>query len=97
MVDRITMAQLRNAVDRLNDIFGYPRTAYAELRDDKGALVANDGTFVLDAAYGGYRLCQMCKGGGERDLTPRATARVAYDMIRAFGDGATAMAKHVAQ
>ena len=91
MTNRVTMDRLRHAVNILNDVFGYAREPYAEKRDDKGGLVANDGTFTLDCAYGGYRLCQMCKGGGERDITGRDTARVTYDLIRAYTDGATAM------
>ena len=91
MPDRITPARLHAAIDRLNDLFGYARKPYAETRDDKGGLVANAGTFILDCAYGGYRLCQMCEGGGERDITGRDTARATYDMIRAYTDGATAM------
>ena len=93
MSDRITSTSLHAAIARLNDLFGYPRSAYAETRDDKGGLVANAGTFTLDAAYGGYRLCQMCQGGGERDITGRSTARETYDLIRAYTDGAAAMTR----
>ena len=91
MPERVTLQRLGDAVDRLNDVFGYPRDAYLESHDDKGWLVANAGTFTLDAAYGGYRLCQMCRGGGERDITGRDTARVTYDLIKAYTDGAMAM------
>ena len=93
MTDRITMSRLHAAVDRLNDLFGYPRQPYQEPRDDRGGLTANADTYILDAAYGGYRLCQMCQGGGERDITGRGTARATYDVIRAFTDGAAAMSK----
>lgn len=96
MSDRITTKHLHAAIDRLNDLFGYPREVYAETRDERGGLVANDGTFTLDAAYGGYRLCQMCQGGGERDITGRGTAREAYDQIRAYTYGAAAMRKKTA-
>ena len=91
MTDRITINHLRRQVANLNALFGYPTEPYATERDAQGGLVANDGTFTLDAAYGGYRLCQMCKGGGERDITGRDTARATYDKIRAFIDGASAM------
>ena len=96
MPDRITIKHLNAAVDRLNDMFGNPRQPYAEERDSAGGLVAVDGVFVLNCAYGGYRLGRMCAGGGERDLTGRNSARVAYDLIRAFTDGAAAMAKKTA-
>ena len=91
MADRITVTQLRARVARLNDLFDYPRDPYGENRDERGGLVANAGTFTLDGAYGGWRLCQMCKGGGERDLTGRDTARATYDAINAFIAGAEAM------
>lgn len=91
MADRISISRLRSAVDRLNDVFGYPREPYAAERDEHCSLVTNAGTYTLDAAYGGYRLCQMCAGGGERDLTGRDTARATYDQINAYIAGAAAM------
>ena len=85
MADRISKTQLRAAVDRLNDLFGYPREAWGRIEAlGENAADANVGTYKLDCAYGGYRLCQMCAGGGERDVTGRGTAREAYDQIRAF-------------
>jgi len=90
-MERISKARLRARVDMLNDMFGYPRDAYSESRDARGGLVANAGTFTLDCAYGGYRLCQMCTGGGERDLTGRGTARETYEAINAFIRGAELM------
>ena len=91
MADRITVTQLRARVARLNDLFDYPRDPYGENRDERGGLVANPGTFTLDGAYGGWRLCQMCKGGGGRDLTPRGGARATYNTVNAFIAGAEAM------
>lgn len=90
-MERITVTHLRARVDALNDLFGYPRDAYAPERDAHCALIANAGTFTLDGAYGGWRLCQMCPGGGERDLTPRGTARETYAAINAFIRGAEQM------
>jgi len=94
-MDRITIKHLRRAVDSLNDTFGYPRDAYQDQRDENGHLRANEGTFTLDCAYGGYRLCQMAQGGGERDLTPRGNARQTYTAIHAFRDGAEKMKAHI--
>lgn len=93
MTNRITKDRLHHAVNVLNDLFGYAREPYAE----KGGLVANAGMFTLDCACGGYRLCQMCQGGGERDITGRDTARVTYDLIRAYTDGAYAMKRKESQ
>ena len=50
--------------------------------------VANTDTYTLDAAYGGYRLCQRTAfGGGERDLSDRASGRETYSVINAFING----------
>ena len=49
--------------------------------------VASTDTYTLDAAYGGYRLCQRCRFGGERDLSDRATGRETYSVINAFING----------
>ena len=95
MADRITKAQLYARISLLNSIFGYAESAYQDERDSSGGLVANAGTYVLDCAYGGYRLGQMCPGGGERDVTGRDTARATYDKITAYIDGAAAMKKRM--
>ena len=97
MTQRITKNTLYSRIKTLNALFGYSQRAYAQdslgnySRSENGGLVANANTFILDCAYGGYRLCQMCKGGGERDITPRGTARETYDCINAFIYGAEAM------
>jgi hypothetical protein len=96
VTDRITIKHLRARVDTLNDLFGYSRDAYATERDANGGLTANAGTYTLDCAYGGYRLCQMCQGGGERDLTGRDNARATYDAINAYIKGALAMKERLA-
>lgn len=90
MTNRITKTMLRNRIAILNDMFNQPNNPYAEERDEHGHLTANAGTYVLDCAYGGYRLGQMRKGGGERDITPRGTARETYDAINAFIAGVEA-------
>ena len=95
MADRITKARLYARISLLNNVFGYAESPYQDNRDSSGRLTANAGTFVLDCAYGGYRLGQMCAGGGERDLTGRDTARATYDVINAYIDGAEAMKKRM--
>ena len=95
MADRITVAHLRARLNLLNSLFGYAGEPYAEARGPDGGLVANVGTYTLDCAYGGSRLCQMSAGGGEPDITGRGTARETYDTINAFIDGAAAMQRHI--
>ena len=90
MTNRINKNQLLYRVKLLNALFGEDEDAWTKGAD--GQFKANSGTFVLDCAYGGYRLSRICNdGGGERDLTPRATARETYYAINAYIDGAIAM------
>ena len=80
---------VKNRLAILNDVFGYDREPYA--RDEQGNIKGNHGTFIIDSAYGGYRLSQMaCPDGGtgERDLSQRGTARQTYDIINAWIDAA---------
>ena len=71
MTQRITQSMVKNRLAILNDVFEYDREPYA--KDSQGNIKGNHGTFILDSAYGGYRLSQMaCPNGGtgERDLSP---------------------------
>ena len=89
-MNRITRTQVQNRLDILNDLFGYNRKPYSyEVPEDNKGIKGNHGTFVLDCAYGGYRLSQMsCHHGGtgERDLSPRVPMRQVYDIINAWID-----------
>ena len=92
MTKRITKAMMQRRLDILNDVFGYDREPYN--RDEKVNIKGNYGTFIIDSAYGGYRLSQMsCPDGGtgERDLSPRGTARETYDIINAWIDAGEQM------
>ena len=89
MANRITKKTLLARIEVLNTTFGYPLEPYT--RSDSGGFITNANTYTLDCAYGGYRLAQNCNGGGERDITPRGSARETYDSINAFIYGAEAM------
>ncbi len=81
-MQRTTIKTLRQLIDRLNEATGNPTQVWTTV---DGRNRAHVGCYVLDAAYGGYRLCQIVsEGGGERDLTPRTGAREQADLIRAF-------------
>lgn len=83
--NRITIKHLRAAIAALNIELGLPTQVWQRQGNDN---VAQVGCYVLDAAYGGYRLCQIVnEAGGERDITPRAKAREAYDLIHAYMRG----------
>ena len=87
MAYRTTVKTLRTLVGRLNEISGNPTTAWVAREDGKGCR-AVVGCYVLDCAYGGYRLCQIVgENGGERDITPRYGASVQADLIRAYMAG----------
>jgi hypothetical protein len=89
MTDRITKKHLHRIIHTLNTMFNQDAEAWH--RDESGNLRATPGVFVLDCAYGGYRLSRITsEGGGERDITPRGTARETYDNIRAFMAGVEA-------
>ena len=96
MAQRITKAMLKKRLDILNDVFGYDREPYD--RDAQGNIKGNHGTFILDSAYGGYRLSQMaCSNGGtgERDLSPRGSLRQTYDIINAWIDAGEQMKRKI--
>lgn len=86
MTQRTTVKTLRILVDTLNDITGAPRSAW--WRDSNGNNRSIEGCYVLDCAYGGYRLAQIVGStGGERSITPRYGAAITADLIRAYMDG----------
>jgi hypothetical protein len=87
MTQRTTVKTLRTLVDNLNDYTGHPRQAWGPSPDGKG-MRSIEGCYVLDCAYGGYRLAQIVgETGGERNITPRYGAAVTADLIRAYMDG----------
>ena len=85
-MNRTTIKTLRALVDNLNDQCGMPRKAWVSGILGGGRSI--EGCYVLDCAYGGYRLAQIVGAtGGERDITPRYGAAVTADLIRAYMDG----------
>ena len=76
-MDRITKAVLKRRIAYLNRITGHAEEPWKtnpdgspvyETRDGIRCLIANAGTYTLSGAYGGWNLCQMTEGGGERDV-----------------------------
>lgn len=91
MSTRTTIKTLRAMVDNLNTLTGNPVNVWTRQGNQN---VAHVGAYVLDAAYGGYRLAQMVNAsGGERDITGRSTASGCAAAIRAFQNGLTAAAQ----
>lgn len=85
MATRTTIKTLRYLVATLNTVTGHETEAY---RQTPAGCRANIGTYVLDCAYGGYRLAQLVsETGGERNITPRYSAATTADLIRAYMDG----------
>jgi len=86
MEPRVTKKTLRLAVARLNNEMGLPTSAW--LTPIGSGLTANVGVFVLDSAYGGYRLGRIVtEGGGQSDISPRGTARETLNYIQAMIKG----------
>tara|TARA_Y100001937_G_scaffold50477_1_gene70187 strand:- start:3617 stop:4072 length:456 start_codon:yes stop_codon:yes gene_type:complete len=76
-MDRITKADLRRRIAYLNRITGHAEEPYKlnddgtiarETREGRNRAVVNAGTYTLSGAYGGWNLCQMTRGGGERNV-----------------------------
>jgi len=91
MTSRITKKQMEFALELLNNVMGYASEPYAKERDSSGRLVSQQ-CFVLDGAYGGWRVCLQCPEGGQRDITPRGSKRETYDHIQSLIKGAELMA-----
>lgn len=84
-MQRHTIETLRNSIMSLNKAAGYPETGLK--RDDEGRLRPVPGAYVLDGAYGGYRLNRYTIGGGEAHVTDRHTAGITYDLVLAYTEG----------
>ncbi len=81
---RITEKQLQHLVNRLNKITGQNLQPY-DMTKTKNR--ANVGTYLLDAAYGGWQLAQICNENGGQDLPLGGgfePKRATYEKIRAF-------------
>ncbi len=75
---RVTQKRLEGMVEELNKTMGLPS---AWTKADKGSK-SNPGSFVLDAAYGGYRLSIITTtSGGENDVSGFLTARELYNYL----------------
>ena len=83
---RITKKDLDSKVELLNNMTGNPTKAYAQ---EKGKLLAQVGSYVLDGAYGGWGLGQICsEGGGQRTIIGgHRPKKELFDMIDIFMEG----------
>lgn len=70
MTDRITTAQLKRQLALLN-------LNENGTRDDRAT-----GSYHIESAYGGVKLCQLLESGGSSEITPwRLTKRELYQVI----------------
>lgn len=79
-MQRITMADLQGAVDRLNRLAGTPTAPYVNGK-------AQPGCYCLDGAYGGWKLSQIVSdSGAQRDIlaTGFVSKRELYSNIHSF-------------
>ena len=77
-MERTTQAQLESLVDRINDIKGLKDVQYNTV-----------GGYLLDGAYGGWKLVKVTnESGGQTDITSGyAPKKELYYQIRAFLSG----------
>lgn len=80
-MDRITIKHLRARCAELNRLAGNPEqvwTSHDVLRPDGTTYTQNRahiGSYVLDCAYGGYRVCRIVnESGGEATVAPSGYA-----------------------
>ena len=64
MSNRITQKDLEGVVARLNKLTDSPETPYKRVGNK---LIAQPGCFILDGAYGGWKLARICNEGGGQD------------------------------
>ena len=85
MAYRVTGKMLQAKIKSLNDWLGYTDGPWIKENDKYRAVI---GAYVLDQAYGGYRLSQMVSdGGGEREITMRNSAAITMELISAYWQG----------
>ena len=64
---KITVKDIENKIHYLNKLTGQPETFYRPTESSR--LEAQAGHYFLQQpGGGGYRLCQLCEGGGETDI-----------------------------
>tara|TARA_R100000458_G_scaffold17985_1_gene15600 strand:+ start:254 stop:523 length:270 start_codon:yes stop_codon:yes gene_type:complete len=85
---RITTKMLDYKIDQLNSILGFPKEPYTF---NGSKLKTNYNTYYIAKAYGGYRVEQMCKGGGSRDITERGTKKECYLYLKGMLEGIQAI------
>jgi len=90
--NKITKEHLISTVWRINAALGKPQDPWKvdgrgkPIRDENGGLIANEGVVYLAGAYGGWKLEQMSKGGGSRDLssTGYVPKRQLYELAQMY-------------
>jgi len=96
MTNRITQTDLNRMVDTINELTNNPMQPYNNLGTE--SFKVNAGNYHLDYAYGGVKLCQMCLGGGTRDISTMGygTKKELYNWMVAFKRGLTTPISQVA-
>lgn len=87
-MSRINTKDLEIAVERLNKLTGNKLTPYTKHKD--GKFTPNANVYLLDWAYGGVKLSQMCEEGtGQKDVLSSGfvSKPILYNMIHAYIKG----------
>tara|TARA_Y100000310_G_scaffold82378_1_gene78989 strand:+ start:79 stop:552 length:474 start_codon:yes stop_codon:yes gene_type:complete len=87
-MERITIKQIERKINYLNEITGNPLKPYSWNKKEE-KLTSNAGCYYWSGSYGGYKLEQICKGGGSSDpiYTGFVPKRELYNKICAFVRG----------
>jgi len=86
-MDRIIQEKLQDAVSQLNFALGELKDTYKPYMVD-GRYPANEGTFYINYANGGARLCRIANSSGDKhNISDRGTKREVYDFIRGMLTG----------
>ena len=86
-MQRITEKDLKECVSITNRLTGMAQDPY--YRDEQGDFKTNPGTYVLDSAYGGHKLCRMSMtpdrtGQSDISRTGYVSKRELYNWLCAF-------------
>ena len=86
MASRITESDLERIVERLNVETGNNPEPFTRAN---GVTTPNPGSYLLAGAYGGWKLEQIVRGGGTRDVlgTGYIPKRALYEQIRCYMGG----------
>ena len=91
-MSKTTIKDLESLCERINVATNSPLKPYAKLKSGEFRANAQIGCYLLDGAYGGYKLARITnKGGGQTDITQGYDPKsILWDKMYAFLNGVEA-------